>query len=445
MKVAVVGCGYVGLISAVGLAGLGHEVIGIDVDETRLAQLRSAKPPFLETGLPEALREAVEKHGLRFAASLDAATSAEVVLLCVQTPAGPSGAVDLTYLDQAAANVSRIIESGPASRRVLLIRSTVPPGTNATLGALFSAEDTAVVSNPEFLREGSALADFLHADRIVVGCNEGWAAEVVSELYRGVDAPVIVTTPETAELAKYASNALLATLISFSNELGRISEETSGVDVEDVLAIVHRDRRLSVRSAPERESAEIVSYLRVGCGYGGSCLPKDLAALVDYARSQGLGVGLLEAVERVNRDQATHLVDIAERPLGSFDGRTVAVLGAAFKAGTDDLRSSPGLRIASLVAERGALVRIFDPLVSSERLAEVCSGSDIQVAPSLPAAITNVDACIVTTHAPEFAALEQLLDGLSGQTPLVVDGRRSLPASTFASGSYIGIGRSVKT
>jgi UDPglucose 6-dehydrogenase len=445
VKIAVIGCGYVGLISAVGLAQLGHEVVGIDVDEARLTRLRAAEPPFVETGLPEALHEAVEKHGLRFASSLDVAPAAEVVLLCVQTPPDPSGAVDLTYLEQAATEVSRIIDLGSAGQRVVLIRSTVPPGTNAALSAVFSREDTAVVSNPEFLREGSALADFLHADRVVVGCREEWSAEVVRELYRRLDAPVIVTTPETAELAKYASNALLATLISFSNELGRVSEETPGVDVEDVLSIVHRDRRLSVRSDHEFESAEIVSYLRVGCGYGGSCLPKDLAALVSYAQSRGLDVELLEAVERVNHNQASHLVDLAERPLGAFGGRTVAVLGAAFKAGTDDVRSSPGLRIAALAAERGASVRIFDPLVSRERLAQACSDSDIEVASSLDAAVAQVDVCIVTTHAPEFARLDQLLVGPDRHTPLIVDGRRSLSASAFPDGAYFGIGCSIST
>ena len=437
MKVAVIGSGYVGLVSAVGLAKLGHDVAAIDVDPTRLAMLRRGEAPFHEPGLVEALGQLLAGGSFRVTDSFAAAAAADVILLCVQTPPLPSGAVELRFVEDAARTLSETLAASEPRRRVVAVRSTVPPGTNQRLLApLLSGVDTAVASNPEFLREGTALEDFLHADRIVVGVEEPWAAELMKELYALITAPIILTTPGTAELAKYASNAFLATLISFSNEIAHLCEVTPGVDVEDVLGIVHRDRRLAGDGRP----ADIVSYLKAGCGYGGSCLPKDLGALIAYGRDSGVELTLLQAVETVNRKQAGRLAELTERSLGSLRGRRIAVLGAAFKAGTDDMRDSPAVRVVTELLERGAVVGVYDPLVAAERLRAALPGG-VGIHTSLAAAIADADACLVTTLDPEFFQLDRLLRERNGTGPVVVDGRRGIRASGFPESGYVGVGR----
>lgn len=440
MKVAVLGCGYVGLVSAVGLASLGRDVVGVETDGARLALLRRGEPPFAEPGLTAAMSAAVSDGRLSFAQSLAEAPDPDVALLCVQTPPTASGDVELRYLREAAGELGRALSSSPSRRRVVAVRSTVPAGTNDRLVApALRSTSTAVVSNPEFLREGAALADFLDADRIVVGAREQWAVDTMIDLYRGIDAPVVVTTPATAEFAKYASNALLATLVSFANELAHLCEATPGVDVEDALEIVHRDRRLRGDGAAP---ASIVAYLRAGCGYGGSCLPKDLAALISYAEALGEAPKLLRAVADVNAAQAARLVDLAERRVGSLAGRVVAVLGAAFKGGTDDLRESPGLRVVHDIVRRGGRVRLYDPLVTRDRLDAMLPDAAVEVSGTLEEAVAQADACLVTTDAAEFTRLPELLVALNGRRPVVVDGRRRLAPAAFAPDAYVAIGRS---
>jgi len=441
MNVAVVGCGYVGLVSGVGLASLGHRVVGIDTDPDRVAALERGTAPFREPGLDKLLSGTLASGSFRVSSSMAETATAEVILLCVQTPPRPDGEVELDFLRQAAERLRAELDRDVGRRRVVAVRSTVPPGTNeGVVAPVLAAEgSTAVASNPEFLREGSALEDFLHADRVVVGAREDWAVELLARLYGPLDAPLVVTTPATAELAKYTSNALLATLVSFSNEIASLCEATPGVDVEDVLAIVHRDRRLSVDTAGERRPAGIVSYLRAGCGYGGSCLPKDLSALIAYGRAADESVALLEAVASVNRGRAERLVRLAEGALGNVEGRRIAVLGAAFKDGTDDLRDSPGLRIVQELLDRGAKVVVFDPLVGRERL--VTAFPSVEVATSLAEAARSADACLITTRAPEFADLERLVAELDGDAPVIVDGRRALDPTHFRSGGYLAVGR----
>jgi nucleotide sugar dehydrogenase len=440
VKVAVLGCGYVGLVSAVGLATGGHDVVGIDSDEERLRLLEAGTPPFEEPGLADALAAVRSNGRFRVSSSTTAAAEADVVLLCVQTPPSYGGAVELRFVAEATEALAHALAAGAPRRRVVAIRSTVPPGTNRQVVAprLAGVADLAVASNPEFLREGSALEDFLRADRVVLGVAEPWGADVMRRLYAPLGAPVVVVgNPATAELAKYASNALLATLVSFSNEIAHICESLPGVDVEDVLGILHADRRLT---PPAEERPEILAYLKAGCGFGGSCLPKDVAALTAHAAAGGERLALLEAVAAVNGAQAARLVERAESELGGLDGRRIAVLGAAFKAGTDDLRDSPALRVIEELARRNAAVVVYDPLVARERLAGLNDGG-VEVAGSLAEATDGADAVIVTTQAPEFRGLEGLVAQMNGTGPLVVDGRRALDPDAFAGGRYLGVGR----
>ena len=432
MDVAVVGCGYVGLVTGATLASLGHTVVGIDTDRARLEAIGAGRSPFYEPGLDDLLRASLERGTFSIASTLDRAPAADVVLLAVQTPPREDGSIETRYIEDAARALADALEGAPLRRRVVAIRSTVPPGTNERRVAplLAPVHDLAVVSNPEFLREGTAVDDLLRTDRIVIGSNEAWAADVMSRLYEPIGAPVVVTSPATAELAKYVSNAFLATLVSFSNEIARLSELTPGVDVEEVLGIVHSDRRL----APEGRPAPIVAFLRAGCGYGGSCLPKDIAGLSCYGRSLGEPTQLLDAVASVNAGQALRLVRLAEAALGQLDGHRIAVLGAAFKAGTDDLRHSPARQVVSELDARRASVVVYDPLVSQEAL-EAWVPSGVAVAATLDDALQGAAACLVTTAAPEWEAL----DGHKAH-PLVVDGRRALDPARY-DGRYVAIGK----
>jgi UDPglucose 6-dehydrogenase len=246
MDVVIVGCGYVGLVSGVGLASLGHNVLGIEIDERRANLIRSGIAPFHEPGLEEKLRASLNEGRFRVSSRIEDAVEGDVVFLCVQTPQGPDGNLNTEFIVEAARQVGSALSTNPR-RRVVVVRSTVVPGTTEELvvPALGVRGDVAVATNPEFLREGSAVADFMEPDRVVVGCRERWGADWVARLYEPLKPTVIRTTPAAAEMAKCTSNALLATLISFSNEVARVAEKIPGIDVEDVLDIVHKDRRLS--------------------------------------------------------------------------------------------------------------------------------------------------------------------------------------------------------
>lgn len=443
MRVAVVGCGYVGLVSAVGLASVGHQVTGIEEDPRRREHINRGTPPFHEPGLAELMGSVMSEGTFDITGDLERVREADVVLLAVQTPPDSGGAIDLGPLAAAAGAVGTVL-ARDARRRVVATRSTVVPGTaERTVQPLLdvdgAVEDstTAAAANPEFLREGSAVDDFLHPDRVVIGCRSDWGAQFLQRLYAPLGAPVTVTTPATAELAKYTSNAFLATLISFSNEIARVCEDLPGVDVEDVLHILHTDRRFRSSGCEQQTAPAIVSYLRAGCGYGGSCLPKDLSALITARRRDGEVSPLLEAVREINDTQPHRFVNIAERALGSLAGRRCAVLGLAFKAGTDDLRDSPGLATIDVLTRRGASVIAFDPLVDKGACEALAS---VNMASTMSEALAGADACLVTTADPLFMDLSKLVTA-SPSPPLVIDGRRALSPEAFPPGTYLAIGR----
>jgi UDPglucose 6-dehydrogenase len=441
MRVAVVGCGYVGLVTGVGLASVGHQVLAIEADPGRLEQVAAGSPPFHEPGLQGLLRSELRSGRFGVSSDLREAADEDVVLLAVQTPPDPTGGIDLRYLERAAASLAEAFADSPRRRRAVVIRSTVVPGTAEAVVAPSFEADVAVASNPEFLREGSALEDFLHPDRVVVGCEEEWGRELLAELYRPFDAPLIFTSPATAELAKYTSNAFLATLVSFSNEIARICESVPGVDVEDVLGIIHSDRRLTPKVDGRTIRPEILSYLKAGCGFGGSCLPKDISALIAASKGRGEELPLLEAVRAVNEAQPVRVVESAARALGGLEGRTVAVLGLAFKGGTDDLRSSPGLRIVEELLARGARVTVYDPLVSARALAEHQRSGQLSTAHDAAAALEAAEACIITTNAPEFRGLGDLLAEGDYSDTVIIDGRRVIDHARVGHAAYLAVGR----
>ncbi|MBI2322521.1 MAG: UDP-glucose/GDP-mannose dehydrogenase family protein, partial [Chloroflexi bacterium] len=396
----------------------------------RVAQISRGEPPFHEPGLAELLRAGIAAARLRATADTRAAVAmSAATLIAVGTP-DADGQIDLGQVAAAARAIGAALRAH-AGYHVVAVKSTVVPGTTDTLvrRALEEASgrhvgvDLGLCVNPEFLREGAAVSDFVQPDRIVIGQWDEMSGRTLAELYAGFDCPKLFTTLRNAEMIKYASNALLATLISFSNELAALCEAAPGSDVETVMDGVHLDRRLTpvVEGRPVRPG--ILDYLRGGCGFGGSCLPKDLSALRTFARAQAVPTPLLDAVLAVNAARADALVDLAERGVGALAGRAVAVLGLAFKPGTDDLRDSPSLAVVDRLRARGAVVRTYDPLVSAAALpfdgaVAVCScGAD---------ALAGADAAVIATAWPEFALWDWRALSRTMRRPVVIDGRGAL-------------------
>jgi UDPglucose 6-dehydrogenase/GDP-mannose 6-dehydrogenase len=371
----------------------------------------------------------------KFSITTDTASAvqmAEIVIVTVGTPS-TDGAIDLSSLGMALDEVGLAI--GLDDRyRVIVIKSTVVPMTTDTfaLGRLERAsgksagKDFGLAMNPEFLREGSAIADFHNPDRIVIGEFDSRSGDVVSQAYESYDCPKVRTSLRNAELIKYSSNALLATLISFSNEIAAICESVDGLDVEEVMDGLHLDRRLTPIVDDKRISPGILAYLKAGSGFGGSCLPKDVSALQTFARTNGVSMPLLEAALAVNASRAHRIVGIIESELGSISGRCIGILGLAFKAGTDDLRDSASLRIADLLLRAGADVRAYDPVAMSYSHNSI--DPRIIVADSGETIFAEADAVVLMTAWPEFSQWDFTMLTQSMRTRIIVDGRNALRA-----------------
>jgi UDPglucose 6-dehydrogenase/GDP-mannose 6-dehydrogenase len=447
MRVTIVGTGYVGLTTGVCLASVGHQVTCVDVLPERVAAIQGGKAPFYEPGLAEMLGVALSQGRLRATTRLqEAVAGSEVTFLTVGTPQTDQG-IDLSHVAAAAKEIGTALRRAPGYR-VVVVKSTVVPGTTGTLVRSILEESSGrragefgLSVNPEFLREGSAIHDFMHPDRIVIGQWDEKSGQVLAEIYRSFDCPKIFTTPANAEMMKYASNALLATLISFSNEIAALCEVTPSADARVVLQGVHLDRRLSPVVQGQRISPGILSFLWAGCGFGGSCLPKDVNALRAYARERKLTPHVLDAVVTVNTERPAHLERLAEGVLGSLRGATVAVLGLAFKPGTDDLRESAALAVIRLLRNKGAAVKAFDPIVTSApdgsglgSLATVCATPED--------ALRGADAAMIVTACPEFLALDWPALCKQMRQPIIIDGRNALDGVSWPEGvRYFGIGK----
>lgn len=432
--ICTVGTGYVGLSYAVALAKLGHTTVGIDIDDERVSALRAGRAPIFEPELDDLLSAGLASGRLRFTTDYDdAMAGAEFIFICVGTPAMSGGDADLRQVRTAAAHVGQRL---PSNRDVIIVnKSTMPIGTadvvsqlireNAPEGARFH-----VVSNPEFLREGAAIHDIFHPDRIVLGANDRSAAEAVAKLYEPLGARVVITDRRSAEMIKYAANAFLATKISFINEVAQICERL-GADITVVARGIGLDARIGDR------------FLDAGLGFGGSCFPKDVSALARMADRAGLHPQMLRAVLDINVDQRRRFVDRAERLLGSLDGRHVAVWGLAFKENTDDIRDSPAIAVIEMLQERGAKIRAHDPKAMQ---AARRSLPGITMMEDMYAAVERADALFVVTPWEVFrsADLARVASLMSGD--LLMDGRNLFdPIAAVRAGlRYAGIGRGVQ-
>ena len=420
-RIAVIGTGYVGLTTGACFAHLGHQVVCADVDADKVDRLRRGEIPILEPGLDKIVAHGMAEGRLSFVlGAAAAAADCEFAYLCVPTPQGPDGRADLSYVEAAAREIGAVLPS----QAIVVNKSTVPVGSTHVVERAMGRTDVTVVSNPEFLREGSAVHDFLHPDRIVVGTEDQSAAMRVGDLFAGVPAPLIVTDPASAETIKYAANSFLAAKISFVNAIAAVCEAV-GADVNDVVLGMGSDPRIGDR------------FLQPGPGWGGSCFPKDTRALVRIAEDAGYSFDLLKGVIEVNEQQFERMADKVEAMAGgSLDGVRVALLGLTFKANTDDLRDSPALEVARRLAGRGASLVAYDPAVHT-------GIGDIEVASSAYEALEDAGVAVVLTEWDEFRWLDWDRVAAAMATPRLVDCRNLLdpPAMRRRGFVYEGLGR----
>lgn len=422
MDVAIVGAGYVGTTTGVVLAEAGHDVTLVEVDADRRDALAEGEVPFHEPGLDDALADVLGGR-LTVAGKVE---PADVALVCVGTPPREDGSADLSQLKAAADDLAAAVPSWDR-RPTVAVKSTVPPGTTRRVVRPRLGEHADLAVNPEFLREGSALADARDPDRIVVGTFDDAAEQPMRDLYADRDCPKVFTTPETAELVKYASNALLATKISFANEIALIAEQL-GVDVDDVVEAVGMDHRLNA------------AFLGAGLGFGGSCFPKDVQALRHVARELDVEPRMLDAVLSTNDAQPLWAVRQARTLLDGLDGRRVAVLGLAFKPGTSDVRGSRAVPIVRALADGGATVVGHDPMAGQAFAEHV--DAEVTLAGTVEEALDGADACILQTAWPAYAAIDPATFVDRMRRPVVLDGRRALDGASLieAGVTYRGLG-----
>ena len=435
-NVAIVGTGYVGLVTGACLASLGHRVTCVDIRKDVVDLVNRGEAPFFEPGLAELIRQGLGSGRFRASGDLTAAVAAsDVSFIAVGTPSTADG-IDLSFVTGASEAIGCALAPGHAYH-VVVVKSTVVPGTTDGIVRQLlldrsgrAPESVGVCMNPEFLREGSAVADFMAPDRIVIGASDARAGDVVARLYSAFSCPVVRTSPTNAELIKYASNSFLALLVSFSNELAALCERVPGTDIEIVMDALHLDRRLTPFVDGRRISTPILSFLRAGSGFGGSCLPKDVTALRAFARSMGIDTPLLDATMEINERRPDQVADLVARAVGGragelagrLVGKTVAVLGLAFKPGTDDVRDSSALALVDCLRARGCELRAYDPMVSRNAAARVL----IELSATPEAVLSGADAAVVATGWPEFCEWDwERLHRLM-RSPVIVDGRGTL-------------------
>ena len=430
MKIAVVGTGYVGLVVGACLAETGNDVVCVDKVEAKVRMLRRGRMPIYEPGLEELVQRNTKRKRLTFTTQLTKAVrAAEIVFIAVGTPQGEDGSADLRHVADVAREIARAMNG----YKVIVDKSTVPVGTAAKVRDIVRRETThpfSVVSNPEFLKQGAAVEDFLKPDRVVIGAEDDKARRIMQELYAPftrTGAPVMVMDCASAELCKYAANALLATKISFMNEVANVCE-LFGADVDEVRRAVGSDRRIGP------------SFLFPGVGYGGSCFPKDVKAILHFSGEQGYEFKTLKAVEAVNQRQKSRLVDKMQAHFGSLKGRTIALWGLAFKPRTDDMREAPAITIIEKLVAAGAKVQAFDP--EAMKVAKGIFGSRITLADGSYEALKGADALAIVTEwsefrEPDFVKMRKLL-----KAPVIFDGRNIYPKATLEKMGfeYFGVG-----
>ena len=433
MQIAVIGTGYVGLVTGACFAEFGTSVTCVDVDAEKIARLNEGHIPIYEPGLEQLVSKNKAAGRLNFTTDIGAAVEQSlVIILAVGTPPKDDGSADLSFIEAAALDVARHMNG----YKVVVTKSTVPVGTGERLRRLIREHqqkfDFGIVSNPEFLREGAAIDDFMRPDRVVIGSRDEAAVAIMRDLYRPlylIETPVVITSLEAAELTKYAANAFLATKISFINEIANLCDQI-GCDVHDVARAIGMDNRIGRY------------FLHPGPGYGGSCFPKDTTALLSVAKEYGAESRIVESVVEVNHAQRTRMVEKIDRLMGGeIEGRQVAVLGLSFKPKTDDMREAPSIEIIRALVERGARVRAYDPVAMEQ--AKKFLTTDIEYASDEYEAAEGADVLVFMTEWNEFRALDmQKIKGLM-RTPRIADLRNIYEPQRMREFGfeYVGVGR----
>lgn len=413
MKITVIGGGYVGLVSAACFAELGHDITIIAIDPVKVQAINEQQPTIYEIGLDDLLKRHIGNR-LRASISYDSVKSADIIFICVGTPPNTDGSANLSYIESASALIGAARRNVPAYC-VVVVKSTVPPGTTANIvcprvlkSANKTKEEIGFAMNPEFLREGRAVADFMHPDRIVIGSMDDRAFHYVAEAYHTVDVPVIHTSLSAAEMIKYTSNAFLATKISFSNEIGNICKKLH-IDVYEVMRGVGLDHRIGPQ------------FLNAGVGFGGSCFPKDVSSLISLAKTIGEDPLILQAVLEVNKQQPNRLLTLLRTRIGNLNGKKITVLGLAFKDNTDDIRNSKAIPVIQELLLNGARVVAFDPMAAE---AMRMLFPTVTYCHSAGDALDGADACLVMTEWPEFGKIDKEFDRM--KTRIIIEGRRIL-------------------
>ena len=412
MNITIIGGGYVGLVTGACLSALSYNVTIVEIFPEKVKAINNAVPPIYEEGLEDILKEHVGKN-LIASTTYESVQTADAIFIAVGTPPNADGSANLTYIRQAAENIADELAKAHTEYPVVVVKSTVPPGTTRdvvckTIREMLPDLEFGSCMNPEFLREGRAVFDFMNPDRIVIGTADAKAAEIMHSLYAGIEAPILDVEPTAAEMIKYTSNALLAAKISFANEIGNLCKKI-GVDVYEVMKGVGMDSRVSPK------------FLNAGAGFGGSCFPKDVAALSDIIRKEDLEPIFLDAILKVNNQQPLRMIALLEEKIGSLSRKRIAVLGLAFKDNTDDIRESRSIPVIEILLAYGAKPVCYDPMASDAMQKLLPAAEYVETA---AAALTEADGCLVMTEWPEFSKLDDEFNLM--KTRAIIDGRRIL-------------------
>ena len=417
-KIAIIGTGYVGLASAVGFAHLGHDVVGIDIDKAKIAKLSSGQSPIFEKDIEVFLKKSLKKKKIAFTSDYSKVAGSQFVFLCLPTPQLDDGAADVSFILESTKMLSRHLKKSST----VVIKSTVPVNTWKLVKENINREDVSVVSNPEFLREGTALQDFFKPDRIVVGCTDEVKATEVARLYKAKKAKVVFTNNTSAEIIKYASNSFLAIKLSFVNEIAAYAESTDANALE-VLNAMGLDKRIGK------------DFLKPGPGWGGMCFPKDVSALKESAREKNVPIPLLDAALESNLKAHARIVDKCKKALGgSLKDKKISVWGLSFKANTDDTRFSPAISVTELLLAEGAQIKAFDPIVKG------VENLSIEVSDDVKKNVTGADAIVLLTEWQEFKEIDpKKISDLMNQK-IIIDSRNLLQKSKWEKAGFVFIG-----
>jgi UDPglucose 6-dehydrogenase len=417
-KIAIIGTGYVGLASAVGFAHLGHDVVGIDIDKAKIAKLSSGQSPIFEKDIEVFLKKSLKKKKIAFTSDYSKVAGSQFVFLCLPTPQLDDGAADVSFILESTKMLSRHLKKSST----VVIKSTVPVNTWKLVKENINREDVSVVSNPEFLREGTALQDFFKPDRIVVGCTDEVKATEVARLYKAKKAKVVFTDNTSAEIIKYASNSFLAIKLSFVNEIAAYAESTDANALE-VLNAMGLDKRIGK------------DFLKPGPGWGGMCFPKDVSALKESAREKNVPIPLLDAALESNLKAHARIVDKCKKALGgSLKDKKISVWGLSFKANTDDTRFSPAISVTELLLAEGAQIKAFDPIVKN------VENLSIEVSEDVKKNVTGADAIVLLTEWQEFKEIDpKKISDLMNQK-IIIDSRNLLHKNKWEKAGFVFIG-----